>query len=448
MAIGTRVGREWPPLTGETTAPPSPGPRPALVRAIGRWALTAAVVNSVIGSGIFGLPSAIAGHVGAWAPLAVLLAGACVFVVVLCFAEVGSRFDDGGGPYLYVRSAFGPAAGFHVGWLHIWSRLLSAAAVLNVFTSYLGALVPAVATPAGRAVAMSGGLAVVTAINVRGVRQASWAVNLFTVAKLLPLVLLGVVGVASVRPEVLATQTVAAPDWTEAVLLLVFAYGGFESAVVAAGEARDPKRDMAFALVVAMGAITAVYCLVQLAIVGVLPDAARSATPVSGALGAVLGPAGVTLGAAAVVVSVYGWLAGFALMTPRILLSMAGRHELPTALGHVHARHRTPDAAIVVNSAIALALGLYGSFAQAASLAAVVRLGIFASTCASLIALRRRAPDPPRFRLPAGDALAVAGIAFCAWLLATRSLAQASTLLAIVAVGEALRRAVRRRWRG
>src|SRR5262245_33529492 len=116
--------------------------RPGLIRAIGRWGLTAAVTNSVIGSGIFGLPSSIAGLTGAASPLAILIAGASIFVVVLCFAEVGSRFDDAGGPYLYTREAFGPAVGFEVGWLHIWTRLLSAAAVVNVFASYLAVLVP------------------------------------------------------------------------------------------------------------------------------------------------------------------------------------------------------------------------------------------------------------------------------------------------------------------
>jgi basic amino acid/polyamine antiporter, APA family len=420
-------------------------PAPSLVRAIGRWAFTAAVINSVIGSGIFGLPSTIAGHVGSLAPLVVLASGACVFVVVLCFAEVGSRFEEGGGPYLYASEAFGPAIGFHVGWLHIWSRLLSGAAVLNVFTNYLSALVPAVGTPFGRAAAMVVGMSIATAINVRGVRQASWTVNLFTVAKLLPLALLVLVGVWVVRPEVLEAQRVAEPNWTEAVLLLVFAYGGFESGVVAAGEVREPRRDTAFALVVAMGVVTVVYTLVQLVIVGVLPAAARSTAPVADALGRVLGGGGVMVGALAVVVSVYGWMAGFALMTPRILLAMAQRGEMPAVLARVHPDRRTPHPAIVANSVVALALALFATFAQMATLAAVVRLGIYAATCATLIALRRRAVAAPGFRLPAGDLLALVGIAFCGWLLATRSLTQAWALAGIVGSGALVRLAVRRR---
>ena len=154
---------------------------------MGRWSLTAAIVNGVIGSGIFGLPSAVAALTGAWSPLAVLIAGACVFVVLLCFAEVGSRFDDAGGPYLYAREAFGPIVGFQVGWLLLVSRLLACAAALNILIVYVGVLAPPVATPAGRALTMTGAMALATAINVTGVRMAAWTTNVFTVAKLLPL---------------------------------------------------------------------------------------------------------------------------------------------------------------------------------------------------------------------------------------------------------------------
>ena len=409
-----------------------------LIRAIGRWSLTAAVINSVIGSGIFGLPSALAALVGAWSPLAVLIAGGCIFVVVLCFAEVGSRFEDPGGPYLYTREAFGDAVGFQVGWLHIWTRLLSGAAVLNVLADYLTPLVPVVGTPPGRAFALTAAVALVTAINVVGVRQASWAVNVFTVAKLLPIVLLVVLGAVNLRQDVFATQVVAAPHWSAAVLLLVFAYGGFESAVLAAGETRHPKRDTAFALIVAMTVVTAVYCLVQLVVVGTLPHAAQSAAPVAAALGQLAGPVGVTVGSLAALVSIYGWLTGFALMTPRLVFSMAERRELPAFLSRVHPRFRTPHAAVIVNSVITLGFGLSSTFAQAATLAAVIRLGIFALTCAALIGLRRRSGAAPGFRLRGGPAFAVAGVAFSVWLISTRNLSEAWFLIALIAGGAML----------
>lgn len=430
--------------TPSPSAEPATPARATLVRAIGRWSLTATIVNSVIGSGIFGMPAAVAALVGAGSPWAVLAAGAGIFLVVLCFAEVASRFEDAGGPYLYTRTAFGSTVGFHVGWLQVWTRLLSGAAVLNVLVSYFALVVPAAGTPTGRVVTMVVGMTLVTAINVVGVQQAAWTVNAFTIAKLLPLLALVGFGMLHLDDAVLATQAVATPDWTEAILLLVFAYGGFESGVLAAGETRDPRRDSAFALIAGMTAVTLVYCLVQLTVVGVLPNAAKDAAPVAAAIGVLLGDIGRALGGIAVVISVYGWLTGFALMTPRLVFAMGERHELPPALARVHPRFRTPDRAIVVNSAIALALGLFTNFTQVATLAAITRLSIYALVCASLLVLRRRDATPPGFRLPGGPVIAVLGIAFSGWLLTTRNLTQAWMLVALMLVGALLRAATQR----
>jgi len=416
---------------------------PTLVRAIGRWSLTAAIVNGVVGASIFVMPATITGMVGAASPIAVLAAGAVIFIVVLCFAEVGSRFVDAGGPYLYTRDAFGPAIGFQVGWLHVWIRLFSCAAILNVFVTYLGVLLPVAATGAGRTVTMTTVMAVVTGLNISGIRQASWTVNVFTIAKLLPLVLLIVLGTINFRQDVITTQTVSSSNWIDALILLVFAYGGFESAVTCASETRNPRGDTAFALSVGMAAVVAVYGLVQVSVIGVLPRAADHAAPVASALGELLGSAGVALASATALIAGSGWLMGFAQMTPRILYAMAQRHELPAALGHVHAQYRTPHVAILLNSCAALALGLYGSFVAAAALAAIPRLIIFGLTCAALIVLRRRATDTPGFRLPAGPLFAVLGTLICGWLLSTRSVEQAWILIALVAAGFVLRMAGR-----
>lgn len=420
---------------------------PTLIRAIGRWALTAAVINSVIGSGVFGLPSTLARLAGQWSPLTVLIAGAGVFVIVLCFAEVGSRFDQAGGPYLYTREAFGPVLGFQIGWLHIWTRLLSCAAVLNVLSSYIAPLVPWAGTPIGRATVMTVAMVLVTIVNVAGVRQAARTINVFTVAKLLPLAIVIVLGCLQFSPDVARTQAVAEPRATDAILLLMFGYGGFESAVVAGSESRDPKRDTAFALITAMIAITIIYCLVQVAVVGVLPEAASSKAPIAETLGILLGPVGLTLGSIAVIVSVYGWLTGFSLMLPRIFYSMAERRELPEIFGRVHPVRRTPHVAVVISSAVGLGLGLASNFGQLATFGAIVRLGIFIATCAALIALRRQKGQPEGFRAPGGPVLAIIGIFFCLWLFSTRSLAEAWFLPIVVAAGGVVWFAMRARRR-
>ena len=413
--------------------------QPSLVRVIGRFSLTAAIVNGVIGSGIFGLPSAVAALTGAWSPLAVLIAGGCVFVVLLCFAEVGSRFDEAGGPYLYARDAFGAMVGFQVGWMLLVSRLLACAAALNILVVYLGVLAPVVATPGGRAITMTVAMAIVTAINVTGVRMAAWTMNVFTVAKLLPLVLLVALGLPQIRGEVLAAQPVVTPDWREAVLLMVFAYGGFESMVIAASEARNPRQDTAYALIAAGAIVTLLYCLLQIVIVGVLPHAGSVTTPVASALEQLLGPRGATLGSAAVVLSVYGWLTGFTLMMPRVLYSMAQHGELPALLGRVHPQFRTPYVAVVINAIVALVMSLYSSFAGAATFAAIARLAVFAVTCAALIQLRKRRGASPGFQVPGGPIVSVAGVTFALWLLSTRSLTQLGILAGVILGGAALR---------
>jgi amino acid transporter len=413
---------------------------PGLLRAMGRFDLVAAICNGVVGSGIFGLPAAIAAQAGAKSPLAYLLGGVGVFTIVLCFAEVSSRFQDSGGPYLYARATFGPLFGFQIGWLLLWTRLLSGAAVLNLFAEHLAQLLPVVGRAPWHAASLTGLVAFLALLNVLGVRQATWAVNLFTIAKLLPLLLLVLLGASRISGEVLQTQAVAAVNWPQAVLLVMFACGGFESGVIAAAEARQPKRDMAFGLIVAMTAVIAIYASVQLVVVGIVPHvAAVGSAPLAAAFRILLGPAGGTLAVVAVLLSTYGWMLGFILQTPRLLFSMAERGELPRVLGHVHRRFRTPDVAVLTCAALALALALHGSFAWAATVSVVTRLLVYMATCAALVALRLRRPDEaPGFRLPAGTPIAVLGIGFCLWLLATRSYEQIWILLGLVAAGGVL----------
>lgn len=409
--------------------------KPGFVRAIGRWDLTAAVINGVIGSGIFGLPAVLAALTGVLSPLAALAAGGGILLIVLCFAEVGSRFREHGGVYLYARAAYGPLVGFEVGWLLVWTRLLSAAANLNLFVLYLGELWPEVAQGAPRAIAMTALVGTIAATNILGVRSATWSIDAFTIAKLAPLALLIVLGLPQVDGEVIATQAVADPDWTQAVLVMMFAFGGFESALLPAGEMRDPKRDIGFALLLGLAVIATVYLLVQLVVIGTVAHAGETKAPIAQALGVLLGPPGVVLASVAAMVSVYGWTTGATLAQPRVIHAMAERRELPTVLARVHPRFRTPHWAIVLFAVLALGLALAGSFAANATFSAIVRLVYYALTCAALVVLRRRSAEAPGFRLPAGPFIALLAFGFCAWLLSTRSFEQLWILLALIAAG-------------
>jgi APA family basic amino acid/polyamine antiporter len=418
--------------------------RPGLVRAISRFDLTAAIVNGVIGSAIFGQPGIIAGLTGAWSPLAYVFAALGMLMVVLCFAEVASRYSEGGGAYLYCRDAFGPLVGFLAGWLLFWSRLTAYAANLNLFVDFAGVLQPLAAGPRARLVLLALVSLVLVAINVAGVRRASWTINLFTVAKLTPLVLLIVLGLPRISGEVLATQVVAQYHWTEAILLLVFAYGGFEAPLIPAAEAKNPKRDTAPALLIGIGIVAAVYVLVQLVVVGVLPEAARSKTAVADTFRLLIGPAGATLIAVGAMLSTYGYSAGATLQAPRLLLALAERRELPSPLVHLHPRFRTPDVSIVAFALLGFGLSAFGSFAANATFSAIVRLAIFALTCMALVVFRRRFEEEPSFRVPAGPVVAALGVAFSVWLLTTRTFDQAGLLVGLCAAGFLLRALTRR----
>jgi APA family basic amino acid/polyamine antiporter len=409
---------------------------PRLVRAIGRWDLTASVVNGTIGSSIFGMPAVLAALTGAWSPVTALLAGLGILLITLCHAETASRFREPGGTYLYAREAYGPRVGFQMGWLSFWIRATSMGANLNVFVDYLGQVVPAAAMGTGRAAVMCVVTALVTLLNVLGVRLGARTVDLFTVAKLLPLILLVVLGLGRISGEVLATQAVAAPDWTQAVLLLIFAYGGFEAALVPASEAKDPRRDSAFALLTALAIVAGTYMLVQLTVVGLVPHVATLKAPVAAAFGVLLGPAGVTLAILAAMISTYGWTVGAVLTSPRILYSMGARAELPSILARVHPRFRTPDVAIYVFAAGGLAFALSGGFAANATISAIIRLVTYAMVCSTVPVFRRRVGmEPPAFRIPAGTTVATVALAFCVWLLSTRSFAQARILVALIVAG-------------
>ena len=405
------------------------------VRAIGRFDLTAAVINGVIGSGIFGLPAILAATAGTLSPLAALAAAGGIGLIALCFAEVASRFREHGGVYLYSRAAYGPLVGFEVSRRVHTSSQPSAAANLNLFVLYLAELWPEVAGGAPRAIVMMGLAGTVAVMNVVGVRSAARAIDFFTIAKLLPLALLIVLGLPHLDAATVAGQAVPAPHWSESVLVLMFALGGFESALLPAGEMRDPRRDVAFALLTGLAVVSVVYLLVQVVVIGTVPHAAGSRAPIADALASLLGPAGLLLGSLAAMVSVVGWMTGAFLGQPRVIHAMADRGELPRVLAGVHPRFRTPVPAILLFAGVSLALAFAGSFAANATFAAIVRMVYYGLTCAALIVLRRKDGKPVGFRLRGGPVIAVLAVGFCGWLLATRSFEQGWILAALIAAG-------------
>jgi amino acid transporter len=397
-----------------TSPPPT-----QLVRAIGRWSLAALVLNSIIGSSIFGLPSVIAKLLGRASPLAYLLTALGMVALMGCFAEVASQFSAAGGPYLYARTAFGRPVGILMGWLFWLARVTAPAAATNLFVDYLGELWPGAQQPAGRLAVLTLIIGVLAVVNYRGVSAGAWVSNVSTVAKIGTLVAFIAVGgfwLATHSPSPPPPAGALPPswrDWVQAVLLLVFAFGGFESALTPMGEAKDPQRDAPFALFSVLVVVTVLYTLVQVVVVYSLPNAAQTERPLAAAARLFLGEPGALLVTAGALVSLYGYLSAMMLAGPRIPFAMAENRDLPAVFAAIHPRFRTPNVSIVLWAALMWGLAVYGSFRWNVALSTAARLFYYGLTCAALVALRRQQPGAARFRLPAGTLMAALGIAFC-----------------------------------
>lgn len=401
--------------------------REGLVRVIRRWDLVALAINAIIGAGIFGLPSEVFSRIGVYSLLAFVVCAVAVTLIIVCFAEVSSRFSDTGGPYLYAREAFGPLIGFEVGWLMWIARLTAFAANCNLFVDYSSFFVPWAGADVGRTVTICGVVVALTLVNLVGVRDAAIVSNVLTVAKLGPLVLFVAVGCFFVDPGAFSPAArPAIEDFSVSVLLLVYAFSGFEMAVVAGGEARDPRRDFPRALLMAIAVVAVFYVLIQLVAIGTLPELAGSARPLADAGGRFLGPLGGMVMTAGALVSILGNLNVILLVAPRLPFAMAERGELPEFMAVTHRRFRTPHRAILITAAVVLVLTLSGSFVYAVTISVIARLLAYATTCVALPALRRRSDCPrPLFVAPAGASVAIACLLLVAWLLSNVTALQA-----------------------
>jgi basic amino acid/polyamine antiporter, APA family len=378
-----------------------------LVRVIGRWSLAALMLNTMIGGSIFGLPSVIAVYLGRLSPVGYFVAFAGIAVIAACLAEVASYFQEAGGPYLYARTAFGPFVGIQIGWLTWLSRIAASAAVANLFVTYLGEFFPAVKGPFVRAGVIVLLVSVLAAINYRGVSNGNWLSNFFTITKLVLLALFvgGGMTALALHPSIRvvpADVPATAAHWFEAIILLVYAYGGFESALFVSGEARDPRKDAPIALLVALMTATLLYVAVQYVVIHTLANVAETSKPVVDSARQFLGLIGVSIVAAGTLVSTYGYLSANMLHTPRITYAMGERRDFPAFFARIHPRYRTPYLSIVAFSLLLVLFSVGANFRWNASLSAVSRLFIYGSVAAALPALRRKYPGAATFRLPVG----------------------------------------------
>jgi len=397
-------------------------PRPQLLRAVGLFSFTAIAVNGMVGS------AGLSGYA---------MAGLAAALIVLCFAEVGALFDRSGGPYLYARTAFGEFVGFEIGWMLLVARLTAMAAISNAFASYLGFFWPWTAAGPGRVIVITTAIAILTVINFRGVRYGTWVNNVLTISKIVPLLVFIVAGLFFLNPNRPPAWTLPDPvGLRQASLLLIFAFGGFEFAVVPGEEVLHPRETVPVGLLTGMGFVAVLYIMIQYVAQGTFPGLASSPTPLASAGQSFLGPLGGVLLTAGAVFSTSGTNSALMLVTPRILFAMAERNQLPQVFARVHPRFRTPYVAIIVAAFLGAACALYSQFAALVAISAIARLFTYMATCVALPVFRRTMPDAERkFSVPGGPIIPIAAVALSVWMLMGSTKTQITISSAVLLAG-------------
>ena len=413
-----------------------------LVRQISATGIWLLAVNGMIGAGIFGVPAGAAALTGIYSPLVFLGCGVLLAAVVLCFAELSSYFRGTGGPILYVQTAFGSFAGFQTGWAFYIARVTAFAANINLLVSSIAYFWPAANIGATRIFLLGAIMFLLTWPNVIGTKQGMRTIGVLTVLKFLPLLLLIAIGLPWLAPSAFPVASTPMPSMIDigtTALLVVYAFVGWEAAVVPAGETRNPARDMPRALLLAIATVTLIYVLVQAVAVAVLPDLESSRRALVDAGAVLLGPAGAIRLTAAVVVSVGGNVASTMITAPRLTYSLARDGNLPRWFGDVHAEYHTPAHSVIFFGVLVFVLAVFGGFVWLAAMSALVRVLIYMVCISAMPRLRRKFGDAPeRFRLPGGGLIPLCAFVISGVLLLQVELDSVLATLASLIAGAGL----------
>jgi basic amino acid/polyamine antiporter, APA family len=412
---------------------------PGLVRTIGRWSLTALMMNSILGVSIFKLPADLASKLGGLSPLSCLGAGAGILIIAGCIAEVSSYYQETGGLYLYAREALGRFAGLLVAWLTWLTRIAAPAAAANLFCTYLAQFFPSLAGRRAELLVLALLIGHLAVLNYIGVKTGKYVSNFFTAIKVSFLLLFVFIGATALfaRPEIRVPLTIPVTtghNWFSAMLLLVYAYGGFEGALFVGGETINPKRDTPIALLSALALVCLIYTAIQFVVVTTLPNAGATSSPLFDAALRVIGPHGATTIGIAALVSAYGYLSANLLHAPRVTYALAEQGDFPPILGAVHPRYHTPYISILIYAFLVFIFAALGTFQWNAVLSAVSRLAVYGAMAIALPVLRSQRPGHARFRLPLPKLFAALSLIFSALLLTQMGRAEFAVVSATCAI--------------
>ena len=408
-----------------------------LIRGINRWDMVALMLNATIGGGIYGLPSQVFAKSGSYSLLAMLICVAVISLIIFCFAEVGSRFSSTGGPLLYAHEAFGPFAGFMTGWFSLVLRIIGMAAISNITVSYLAFFFPFAQTGMGRSIFISVLVIMLCYINLIGIKQSVLFNNIFTIGKIFTLLFFVIVGMFFIKAENFNFKApVSFDSFSASVLLMVYAFSGFSGVITAAGEMKNPQKDIPYSLITVQVFKTILYMLIQVVCIGTLPTLAYSDKPLTDAASNFLpgwGGIAITIGA---LISFTATLNGGVLVASRTCYGLAEQNLLPSFMGKVHTRFHTPHVSLLFTCGIMLVLTLTNSLLFLLTVNAIGTLLIYIITCAALIKLRKKKNIPAAaFIIPAGKAIAALSILFCIMILTGSTKQQLLYILCVLGAG-------------
>jgi amino acid transporter len=409
--------------------------RVTLVRAVGLKGLSASLFNTTLGAGIFVLPATVAGVVGTGAPVAYLFCALAILFVMLSYAAAGSRVIDAGGSYAYIQAAFGPLAGF-LGGVMVWlSDTLASGVVAAAFCAAVAVYVPAVGEPLGRTALLILVIGTLAAINIRGVAQGATFVELITIFKLSPLLIFIAIGLALRWHDIPAPTLPSPATLGRAAVFLMFAYSGAETSMALSGEVKEPHRTIPRALMLSLGVVTLLYGSVHAVAAAALGAALPTSTaaPLADAAAVLGGTALHSVVLAGTAVSMLGYLSGIALATPRTVFGIGRAGVLPTVLGRIHPRYRTPHVAILTQAVITIGIAATGTFTILVPIATVAVLVLYFSVSLAAWRLARTGvrTDGEPFTVPTPVFFIAAAV--CLWLLWSTTLKEQLLEVAVLA---------------
>lgn len=409
-----------------------------LKREISRWDLVLLLINSTIGAGIFGLPSQIFNLTGIYSIPALIFCALIVFILVLNFAEVASRFKKTGGPYLYILEAFGRIPAFIIGWLILITRVSTYAALINLMVTYLGYFNPVLEEHFYRFSVILVVTFLFTWVNYLGIRNSTNLTNFLSVAKILPLFLFVVVGIFFIDPDLINTnqELPTLSNFTSSVLILIFAFTGFEAVLVNTGEIKQPRKNIPFALILSLSFVAVFYCLIQFVSIGTLPGLGSSDKPITDAARIFMGPAGAVLITLGAIISIGGTLNAVMLIGSRLPYALSEEKQFPKFFSFLHPTNRTPIYSLFIFTAVSILASVTGSFIYAVSISVISKVLIFLLVCAAMIKLRKtKKAEINHFKLKYGKISAVLGILASLGLLLSSELSEFMDVFLTVVFG-------------